>query len=193
MRKKENLNTIVTILIIIILISFVWGYNLLGIRTTINEGIDKIQDLSLSSNVKITCPQGIIPQEIDLLEYEGSLWGYEEWGNGQIYAYWPPSWLDGQKMTIYPLSPKGTPGEVSDLTKSYCVKGSNEGQNINYYYCDVGYSKTITDISEEGSIGETKTISYNIKLILEKQEHLKEIKKVSIDRYEIISSECLKA
>ena len=120
------------------------------------------------------------------------LYGYSiaegGWLEDFLTYYQDPEWSDGERMTIYP--PRAS-GEIISFSKSHCIKGSEEGQNINYYYCNVGYSKTTTDISGEGEIGKTTTISYNIKLTLEEKEHLRTIRGTSIDRYNIISSTCI--
>ena len=188
MRRKNNFNVIVTILVIILLLWFILGYNVFGIKTTINNGVNNLKGLTSNLNTKIECPEGVIPSEIDLAEYEGGLWGYEESELGRMrYYYWHPYWEDGQQMDIYPPTPSGS---TDDFSRKYCEKGNEEGQNINYYYCKVGYSKTTTNISKEGEIGETKTESYTIDLVLEKKEHIKDLDKIPIDKYSIISSTC---
>lgn len=196
MRKKYNLNMIIAILVIIILIGFIWGYNVLGIRTTITKGVENLKGLSSNVNVQVECPEGIIPSEIDLIKEdkpllgESGLSGFElsEGQQATLIYRWDPEWLDGQKMTMYPPASSDL---IYDATKRHCFKSSEEGKNINYYYCDVGYSKTTTDISDEGVIGETKTISYKINLVLEKKEHIRVVKGYSLDTYNVVSSSCV--
>ncbi len=191
MKKQINFKVILTVLVIIILVWFIWGYDVFGVRTLVSEGFDKIKGLSSNVNIEIKCPEGIIPSEIDLMKDDYGLSGYELEEVDFIYR-WKPKWEDGQEMEIYspPSDYEGV--QTIDLSKRHCIKGSLEGQNVNYYYCDVTYSKTTTDISDEGEIGETGTISYRIKLILEQQEQIRTIRSISIDRYKVISSNCMK-
>ncbi len=181
------MKTWIKLLIILVVIGGFIAYNSNSELINTNYIKSNFEGFKLSGLNSNECPERIIPLEIDLLEYESGLWGYEEWGVGQIYYYWNPSWLDGQKMTLYPPTREGG---IDDYSRKYCVKGYEEGQNINYYYCKVGYSKTTTDISEGGEIGETKTISYLIDLVLEKERHIKEVKGISLDKYNILSSTC---
>lgn len=193
----ERLWLIITILIIIILISFVWGYNLFGIKTVVTKGVESLKGLSSEVNIEVECPQWIIPSEIDLIKEdrpligESGLSGFilsDEQGLEDFIYKWDPKWLDDQEMSMYPPTPEG---HAIDFSRSHCVRGSGEGQNINNYYCNLGYSKTTTEISDEGLIGKTNTISYNIKLVLEEKEHIRIVRGYSLDRYKIISSTCM--
>ena len=50
---------------------------------------------------------------------------------------------------------------------SSCHKGSKEGENINYTYCqNLQYSKTTQEVSKEGIIGKEIKENYKVGLVL---------------------------
>ncbi|MCX6711409.1 MAG: hypothetical protein NT139_00010 [Candidatus Woesearchaeota archaeon] len=179
----------IVILILIIFCSLIYAYDILGLKTSIkniistNLSVEK--DLILSKN---KCPSEIIPDRLLLIEnnmpqsltlMKGAIWLTN---NANPSDYIIPQWKDGIEISYAYLDFNGV-----------CHHGSSKGENINYVYCNnLGYSKSKTEISKEGVVGDTTTISYSINLILIKDKVLKEDIISSLIYYKIISSECIK-
>jgi hypothetical protein len=135
-----------------------------------------------------TCPEGIIPEYIYLANYHDGLWGFRNYTSSyygeQATSVYDLYWADGQKSDL-----------VGNHQKSLCRQGNLEGENINLVYCNnLEYSKTTTDISEDGTIGKTHTISYSIDLVLQMEStrtlHDASGGYYSINKYKVISSLC---
>lgn len=121
------------------------------------------------------CADNIIPEEVIFI------YGTHDSYRYYSYDYLTSSWKDGTTIDIF--------GDSVDKFFYKCRNGEKEGENNNYLYCDgLKYSKTV--ISEDGTIGDTKT--YQINLILNKTR-TEELNKLQIKQtYKIIDYTCFK-
>ena len=103
--------------------------------------------------VSTKCPEGVIPERIIIEDISNKPFcATNKNGYGQYEGSCIQTWLDGTK-----------------INNIQCITGKREGQNINYFYCNLGetlanYVKT--NINSDGTIG--KTISLKIELVLDK-------------------------
>jgi len=155
MNKKGYIGIILIIGILIIGVIFVYaksGHSL----NLFNFGNNTQNEMS-------GCPTGIIPENVTIilnigLNLQEPIYQYDIIGD-----YWKGShpiqvrnkWGDGSQI-----------GKYSGYETNYCHIGSSKGENINYVYCEVNYSKSETAVSNEGVIGDTKESSYKINLVL---------------------------
>jgi len=119
MNKKGN--TLVIVLIILAVIGII----------AYSQGVIKLPS---------SCPPGVIPERVMLVEPRG----------GHSFGLYPQNnrWADGSNME----------------TTVYCPSGSLEGENSNYNYCKDLFYK-YTPIDSNGIVG--TVTSYNIDLIVD--------------------------
>lgn len=99
-------------------------------------------------NLNNQCPEGLIPTKINVLDSEYKV-SYNELSNKKRLE---DNWSDGLPI-------------IGSKYGTDCVKGSQEGENINHYYCrNLKYTKSETPINLEGNIGKTQTTNYTIDL-----------------------------
>jgi hypothetical protein len=169
--KGKNKNIFIIGLIIVILVCLViYAYG------------DNIKS-SVSINNKHTCSDKIIPKNITFDIYFNPyatnpkqglvLSDNTKWADGSRVGVWitsPVFEYDEQKKEYKEVvSYKGIL-DMSTAGMNYepvCVRGSQAGENINYFYCrNLAYYNSTTPISPSGEIGNTDIIQYKINLIL---------------------------
>ncbi|MEK6945400.1 MAG: hypothetical protein AABW63_01265 [Nanoarchaeota archaeon] len=138
--NKKNTQKIFVYLVIIIGLVILFSY---------------VQQHSSISASKNTCPEGIIPDKLLITENKiPTLTLSLTSGNTFTQAgSVTPSWNDGSPIEY-------------DFFNPPCHQGSSEGENINYFYCSFDYSKSVTNVSNEGTIGKTTNTYYKINLIM---------------------------
>ncbi len=188
MKKRLKKFIFMGILFIIILVAIRYFY--------IYGDSIKIGSINPSSD---SCPEGIIPTQLiltqELMPFNPSgpfldarsdstvFNGYSKFSDKIVYSdfgfkwvlgnshipfdYYDScsTWADGQNVCFY-----------SGMNK-LCHKGSAEGENINFVYCDLKYEKinSTTPISTDGVIGKTEvvTTSYDIQLVLKNESEIR--------------------
>lgn len=131
------------------------------------------------------CPEGIIPDR--LLVVENKIFGGIELANGNIDSknFVTPKWADETEIKY-------------DIFNPPCHQGSSEGENVNNLYCSFIYSKTTTNISDEGVIGKTENVEYKINFVLERDDSPNQLEVVKSETpsarlvyYKVISPICM--
>jgi len=136
----------IIIICVLILVGFVYAYDIGEIKTSINN-------INLGKN---SCPEGIIPEKITLIEgtidnYWSHYSGKREYklysGDKEIVS----TWDDGSKIIV--------PDPL--YFKNYCRKGESIGENKNHYYCsNLKYDNLFEEIDKEGNIIKKNHIQY---------------------------------
>lgn len=101
-----------------------------------------------------SCPQEIIPDRLGNLSCQ-----YGSCSNQGGRSYW----TDGTEISYYLI----------------CSKGAQQGQNVNYAYCDIHYNKQV--VSSSGEIG--KPINMAIVLAIDTNDKTDE-------GYKVVGSTC---
>lgn len=160
----------------------------LNIKRITGNVIDKIEETkeNLKENVADkTCPANIIPEKLILYEEKGIVDG---------------KWKDGTEIVRYE-STSDISRFIDDTVYGItCARGNEEGENINYFYCDnLLYSPAKTGVNDEGVLESTGKMDYKINLVLESIEDEKwetnhpasgYVKKFG--NYSVIDSSCSK-
>ncbi len=201
--KNEKANAFGWTLVIIFLI-LATGYYIISndfffrskfIQTA--ENIDKgINDIKYNAHT-LSCPEKILPEKITIYEAEGWAGSVESLEYRYVIL---SNWKDGTDLYVDrdPMSPM-TP--YLNMFGPDCRKGKNEGENINYMYCDgLSYNNSVQQISTDGTIGKTSKEVYSISLELspiEEEEWAVRGEGDNINRlkiygnYTIVSSRCI--
>tara|TARA_Y100000310_G_C20617018_1_gene781169 strand:+ start:154 stop:708 length:555 start_codon:yes stop_codon:yes gene_type:complete len=161
--RHRNRNLYLSILITAIILGGYFYLSDSGFQS-LEELKSSFEDLGNSASIvqnKNGCPNNIIPDnsihfiynfmKLDKVNLILSHSGEEYWGDG-----------------IQIQSPDRN---YRDRRNSDCLKGSAEGENVNFWYCkDFIYQNQTTPISEEGVVGETTTTRYLVDIVLKKDE-----------------------
>lgn len=194
---------IVGFLFVIILIAYIFNYNLFGIKTLYHNSISTIKGTTYEIKEKVNtgeCPGGIVPEHIYLNKDLLGIYNYTEPYFGNYFSMLPWSyWADGSEMNLMDQ-------DWGSLNRGYslCHHGREVGENVSLIYCNnLSYSKSITPISEGGIVGKTESVSYKVNIIITKigetavlgkpypPDNLPRLLGYIYD-YNITSSECIK-
>ena len=157
--RRKKFPVWLIIIVIIILIAIVYAYDIGGLKTSTNKILNNINLSSSSSysnsfrlNTK-NCPSDIIPDKITIIEYP--------------VRDFIGSWKDGTPINEY-KSPDDYSIDILTIFNKQCHQGNNQGENINYFYCNnLFYSKNIQKINSNGDIISKYDNNYTINIILE--------------------------
>lgn len=183
-RKKKSYKGLIIVIAIIVVLALVLAYDFGGVKTTIEKSVIKIQSNIKTNNLGLKnneCPNGIISESFILIQSRNE---YKECGGvkfssfdkqcvldkqaGSSSYYIKQKWADNSEIGFY--NEEGTIPSALNYANDNCIVGSNEGENINYLYCQpFTYSNTKTKIADEGTIEEKENINYKITLILERK------------------------
>jgi hypothetical protein len=164
--------TIIFIIGALLVLGFVYAYDVGGIKTTISKEL-------LTNN---NCPISIIPEKVTMVDIvvktEKSSGKY---ANSRTYVIptiinnprtITSNWRDGERIQVPEYA----------IFNQYCHKGNSAGENKNNYYCeDLVYNHPFEKVSADGEIIEKGSVEYVISLELKPLGNVKfiESKQVS--------------
>ena len=169
--------------------------NIKGITGNVVGNVEEIKE-DLADKI---CPENIIPEKITLHEAEGTAGNPES-----LYYFWAiynTNWEDETEIKRYEGETIDFFRAIDDSFGIKCRKGSEEGENTNYFYCDnLLYSPSKTKVNSEGVIESSEKSNYKINLVLEPIENEEWYIRKTIDKnrvdiygnYSVIGSFCLK-
>jgi len=170
-RRKSNKKFLIGI-IVIILLAFIFAYDVANIKTSVQEGIVKIKSGSTTLNSKNAgfisnyCEENIIPNNFTFYKEQIISGVNEEALKSGVLQLLDPVWKDNRPIG---KSPEGIPF----MNPYNCKRGENEGENINYLYCkNVGYSNQDKKMDSEGNILKIENINYRIDLVIDMENPL---------------------
>lgn len=151
---KQIFVGVVTLLIVMIIFYGFFVPENNSIKKSISGGWEKLTSFKPTSAEDDNYCQNNIRMDNITFIVEKSKWVKNE----TIYSFSNivSTWGDGTSIG----SPSGITAADS-YGPIYCRKGSGQGENVNYYYCDdIKYSNK--EISSDGTIGEKRSYSINI-------------------------------
>jgi hypothetical protein len=158
---NEKVYTGIGILLFLILLGYFLAYNFFGIRTSITQGFNKLKEIKENVGEKVNtfeCPKEIIPEKVRVLD--GNFIPNRLENRKKI----KDNWVDGTSIIVW-RDPNDMWSGFNEILGQDCFKGSQEGENVNHYYCkNLMYKKVETPINEGGVIGKTEITEYRIDL-----------------------------
>lgn len=194
MRTESRVWWLVGILSCIILIAFIFSFNIFGLGTLTNKVFSGIGNVGSEVKTKINtgdCPAGIIPEKIEVWTLENA--GGDSWT--EVYQMTTNKWEDGVSMERY-IDPKNPAWYV--FSNQDCREGSESGENVNYRYCDPRVYKSSKNIvDEQGNIKGSENLDYLVYFVLKSTSDTRDEKTFTgltriYENFEIVSSKCVK-
>jgi len=175
---KISLSGIIGFLIVIALLGYIIYYNFFGIGTVVDSTSSSVGGLVNQAKEKINtkdCPTSILPDRIIVVNYYLSRdyllnkikispldFINPDFGNRLNI---PTSyWKDSNRIEV---SRQGKVYSYLSYETPDCIKGSKEGENLNYLYCsNLSYRGILKDIGSDGTINKIKETTYLVNLVL---------------------------